>query len=125
MLNHFRTLLLNESFFEAKEHIPVGFSAKVYPSDIAEVFHKLFPPACSKLYKNFLVQVYLNIINSAGIESATLLLTRASLKFQERLILKLVTRLLASIYYLLLRLLLLMITISIHSLSRNTQIQTK
>ena len=66
MLNHFRTLLLNEPYTAAGEGIPFGYAPKKLPNDLQQIYNILFPPDCSKHYKTFLVQNYLNILSGTG-----------------------------------------------------------
>lgn len=66
MLNHFRTLLLNESYNGPFEHIPKGFVQKKLPHEVQQVYNILFPPGVTRHYKHFLVQNYLHIVNAVG-----------------------------------------------------------
>lgn len=66
MLNHFRTLLLNEPYVQDGEDIPFGYTPKKLPNDLQQIYNILFPPNCSKHYKTFLVQNYLNILSGTG-----------------------------------------------------------
>lgn len=68
MLNHFRTLLINESFFEEGEHIPRTFRTKPLPQDLKKIYDRIFAPACSRYYKLFLAHSFLNIIKSVDLE---------------------------------------------------------
>lgn len=66
MLNHFRTLLLNEPYTNALSFIAPGFSSKRLPQDLGAIYSILFPPNVTRNYKHFLVHNYLNLINAAG-----------------------------------------------------------
>ena len=68
MLNHFRTLLLNLSFFEPWEHIPKGYTAKKLPDDLRMLHDKLFAPKCSRYFRLFLAQNYLNMVRAADMQ---------------------------------------------------------
>ena len=70
MLNHFRTTLLNLSFFEPSEHIPEEFQAKVLPQDLQKIYDKLFPPKSARFYRLFLVSCYLKLIDTVGMYDA-------------------------------------------------------
>ena len=74
MLNHFRTTLLNLSFFEPSEHIPEEFNAKSLPHDLQKIYDKLFPPRSARFYRLFLVNCYLKIIDTAEMTDKVLAL---------------------------------------------------
>jgi hypothetical protein len=74
MLNHFRTTLLNLSYFEPSEHIPEEFSAKKLPNDLQKIYDKLFPPKSSRFYRLFLVTGYLKMIDTVGLTNYVLAL---------------------------------------------------
>lgn len=69
MLNHFRTLLLNLSYFEPSEHIPEGFNAKVLPQELQKLYDKLFPPRSTRFYRFFLAKCYLKAMDTVGYTS--------------------------------------------------------
>ncbi len=72
MLNHFRTLLLNEAYTQDGEDIPFGYSPKKLPNDLQQIYNVLFPSNASKHYKTFLVQSYLNLIAGTNYQNAVL-----------------------------------------------------
>jgi hypothetical protein len=72
MLNHFRTLLFNETFIGHGEHIPYGYAKKTLPQKIEQLYKKLFPANISRHFKHFLVQSYLNILKSTDFTSKVL-----------------------------------------------------
>lgn len=78
MLNHFRTLLLNQSHKEGSlEYIPIGFNTITFPRELQRIHDILFPAATSRYFKQFLAHNYLNIVKAAG-------LTEELIKYDER-----------------------------------------
>jgi hypothetical protein len=70
MFNHFRTLLLNESFAGVgSEHIPSGFVSISLFSSLKNFYKLLFPENSSRFYRSFLTHNYLNLIESAGLSN--------------------------------------------------------
>ena len=70
MYNHFRTLLLNLPYAgNAEEHIPTTFNGIILPEPLSSIYKLLFPDGTSRYYKRFLVQNYLQLIESAGISN--------------------------------------------------------
>lgn len=68
MYNHFKTLLLNETFDvaeQADEQIPASFKTLPLSGSMYAVYNLLFPVA-SRFYKNFLTYNYLTLIDAAG-----------------------------------------------------------
>jgi hypothetical protein len=73
MLNHFRTLLVNLSYFNTPDdHIPIGYQARQLPLSLKKIYDILFPPYTNRDYKLFLVSAYLNIIRAAGFDNKVL-----------------------------------------------------
>lgn len=70
MLNHFRTLLLNQSYAgNPAEHIPEGFNAATLPAPFLEIYNALFPKATSRAFKQFIAHNYINVVRAAGLEA--------------------------------------------------------
>ncbi len=68
MLNHFRTVLLNEPYQgDPTEHIPKEFSGFVLSPLFKEIYNILFPTAASRYYKLFLAHNYLGAVLGAGL----------------------------------------------------------
>ena len=69
MYNHFRTLLLNETYVDSAEcdYVPNLFVQVLLPPVIQHVYAILLPPDLSLAKKRFYVWNYINLIKAAGL----------------------------------------------------------
>ncbi len=68
MVNHFRTLLLNEPYLgDNTEHIPANFTPVRLSAPLDRFYSLLFPSNASRFYKSFLIHNYLSLIDAAGL----------------------------------------------------------
>lgn len=67
MLNHFKTLLLNETFVDYSDHIDPNYHHIELPSQLAAVQNILIPQGANRAIKFEAAQCYLNAIEAANI----------------------------------------------------------